>query len=190
MHQKDDKREKKVEEKLAQENTENGADAPEQSSETVTMTQTEFLQVKEHIDKLKTERDELVTLAQRTQADFDNFRKRNASIYCDSFEEGVRSVMKELLPVLDNFERALQNNDETGAWREGVKLVYRQFYNTLEKSGLKEIEADGQFDPEFHEAVLQGEAEGKAEGDILEVLQKGYQVKDRIIRHSMVKVAK
>lgn len=203
MHQKNDKREKTAEEKLMQDVTESVAESVEQQNEensdekepqrptdSVTMTKAEFLQVKEHIEKLKNEREELVNLAKRTQADFDNFRKRNASIYCESLEEGERGVIKELLPVLDNFERALQSNGEGDAWREGVRLVYKQFVNVLEKNGLAEIESTGQFDPEFHEAVLQEEAEGKAEGEIIEVLQKGYKVKNRIIRHSMVKVAK
>ncbi|HWR19022.1 MAG TPA: nucleotide exchange factor GrpE [Clostridia bacterium] len=197
MHQKDDKREKNINNEIPVENAQNAADSAEKGKKTtekckdsVSMTQEEFIQVKEHIDKLKTERDELVNLAQRTQADFDNFRKRNATIYCDSVEEGVRCVIKDLLPVLDNFDRALQNEDEGSAWREGIKLVYRQLMGVLEKNGLAEIEAEGQFDPELHEAVLSCEQEGKEEGDIVEVLQKGYQVKDRIVRHSMVKVAK
>lgn len=198
MHQKDDKREKNINNETPVENAQNTADTEEtkgkktaeKRKDSVSMTQEEFIQVKEHIDKLKTERDELINLAQRTQADFDNFRKRNATIYCDSVEEGVRCVIKDLLPVLDNFDRALQNEDEGSAWREGIKLVYRQLMSVLEKNGLAEIEAEGQFDPELHEAVLSCEQEGKEEGDIVEVLQKGYQVKDRILRHSMVKVAK
>ena len=203
MHQKNDKREKTSEEKLKQnvaevmpesaeqQNEENcGEKEPPRSTDSVTMTKAEFLQVKEHIDMLKTEREELVNLAKRTQADFDNFRKRNAAVSCESFEDGARGVIKDLLPVLDNFERALQNSGEGDAWREGVRLVYKQFLNVLEKNGLEEIASEGQFDPELHEAVLQTEAEGKAEGDIVEVLQKGYKVKNRIIRHSMVKVAK
>ncbi len=198
MHQKDDKREKNINNETPVENAQNTVDTEEtkgkktaeKRKDSVSMTQEEFIQVKEHIDKLKTERDELINLAQRTQADFDNFRKRNATIYCDSVEEGVRCVIKDLLPVLDNFDRALQNEDEGSAWREGIKLVYRQLMSVLEKNGLAEIEAEGQFDPELHEAVLSCEQEGKEEGDIVEVLQKGYQVKDRIVRHSMVKVAK
>lgn len=196
MHPKDDKREKTAPVKIKSEAAEAAPDTAAQETQAagaipeVTMTQAEFLQVKEHIEKLKTERDELVNLAQRTQADFDNFRKRNASVYCDSLEEGLRGLTKELLPVLDNFDRALKNDDESEAWREGVKLVYRQFVGVLEKNGLCEIEACGQFDPELHEAVLRGEEEGKNDGDIIEVLQKGYKVKDRIVRHSMVKVAK
>ena len=203
MHQKNDKREKAAEEKLIQDVAEGTAQSAEQQNEEtcsekepskpadgVTMTKAEFLQVKEHIEKLKNEREELVNLAKRTQADFDNFRKRNAAISCESLEEGTRCVIKELLPVIDNFERALQTGGEGDAWREGVRLVYKQFVNVLEKNGLAEIESEGQFDPELHEAVLQEEAEGKAEGEIVEVLQKGYKVKNRIIRHSMVKVAK
>ncbi|MCE5234585.1 MAG: nucleotide exchange factor GrpE [Clostridiaceae bacterium] len=196
MHPKDDKRGNAAPEKNRNGAAEAAVDTAAQAEPVaeatpeVTMTQAEFLQVKEHIEKLKAERDELVNLVQRTQADFDNFRKRNASVYCDSLEEGLRGLMKELLPVLDNFDRALKSDDESEAWREGVKLVYRQFMGVLEKNGLCEIEACGQFDPELHEAVLRGEEEGKSDGDIIEVLQKGYKVKDRIIRHSMVKVAK
>ena len=179
MHQKDDRREKTAEEKnkkgtadVTRENAAQAEPAADTPRDDVTMTQAEFLQVKEHIEKLSTERDELINLAKRTQADFDNYRKRNAQVYCDSLEEGVRGLMKELLPVIDNFDRAFLSDGEGEAWREGVKLVYRQFMGVLEKNGLSEIEAGGKFDPELHEAVLRGEQEGKEEGDILEVLQR------------------
>ena len=159
--------------------------------ETITMSRDEFNQVKEHIDKLQADHDKVVVLAQRIQADFDNYRKRNASIYADSKEEGVRKVITGLLPVLDNFERALgscEGIDEK--WLEGIRLVQRQLLEELKKEGLEEIAADGAFDPTLHEAVLQEEVEDAQSGMILAVLQKGYKVKDRIIRHSMVKVAK
>ena len=130
-------------------------------------------------------------LAQRVQADFDNFRRRNASVYADSLAEGERNVIKELLPVIDNFERALNNSENVDQnYVEGVRLVYKQLMNVLTKKGLEEIDASGQFDPELHNAVMQGESEDAESGDILDVFQKGYKVKDRIIRHSMVKVAK
>ena len=159
--------------------------------ETTTRSRDEFNQVKEHIDKLQADHDKVVVLAQRIQADFDNYRKRNASIYADSKEEGVRKVITGLLPVLDNFERALgscEGIDEK--WLEGIRLVQRQLLEELKKEGLEEIAADGAFDPTLHEAVLQEEVEDAQSGMILAVLQKGYKVKDRIIRHSMVKVAK
>lgn len=162
-----------------------------EATEKVTLTQEEFEQVKAHIDSLSAERDEMKQLAQRVQADFDNFRKRNATIHADSREEGARAVIKELLPVLDNFDRALDKPDGVNeGWLSGIKLVQKQLMDSLTKLGLCEIPTDGKFDPEIHEAVMQGEAEDAETGDILEVFQKGYRVKDRIIRHSMVKVAK
>ena len=159
--------------------------------ETISLSKEEFEKVKARMDQLQAERDNTVALAQRVQADFDNFRRRNAGIYADSVDEGIRSVVKELLPVLDNLERALENADGIDeSWFSGIKMVERQFAECLGKCGLEEISADGAFDPELHNAVMQEEAEGKESGTILEVLQKGYKVKNRIIRHSMVKVAK
>ena len=108
----------------------------------------------------------------------------------DSLEEGKRECIKALLPALDNFDRALQAEgagDES--WREGVRLVHRQLMDSLQKLGLSEIEAEGKFDPNVHEAVMQEKAEGRESGDILAVLQKGYRVGEKIVRHSMVKVA-
>lgn len=78
---------------------------------------------------------------------------------------------------------------DDAAWREGVKLVYRQFVETLQKMELSEIDTSGKFDPNLHEAVMQEAVEGKESGEIIAVFQKGYRVGDRIIRHSMVKVA-
>ena len=100
--------------------------------------------------------------------------------------------LEALLPVLDNFDRALAAvpEDEKTAWVDGMKLVSKQLYETLYKAGLEEIQAEGQFDPELHDAVMQEENEDKESGEIIDVFQKGYKVKNRIIRHSMVKVAK
>lgn len=160
--------------------------------ESVTLTRDEFKQVKEKIDRLEKEKESDVALLQRLQADFDNYRRRNASIAADSLDEGARNLIKSLLPVLDNFDRALEAapQGENAAWVDGMKLVAKQLYETLYKAGLEEIQAEGQFDPELHNAVMQEEAENKESGEILAVFQKGYKVKNRIIRHSMVKVAK
>lgn len=161
--------------------------------ETITLSREEIQQVRDQVETLNKEKIETIALLQRLQADFDNYRKRNAALSAESIEEGVRKTIKALLPVLDNFDRAMDAAPEEGkeaAWFEGVKMVRKQLYDTLEKSGLSEIDAHGQFDPDFHNAVLQEEAEGMESGDIVEVLQKGYKVNDRIIRHTMVKVAK
>ena len=159
--------------------------------ETVTLTRDEFDQVKNRIDALQKDKDDTVAMAQRLQADFDNYRKRNAAIRMDSLEEGTRELIRSLLPVLDNFDRALDNSEAADqGWVDGVRLVHKQFMGILEKNGLTEIPAEGAFNADQHEAVMQEEAEGVQSGEILSVLQKGYKVKDRIIRHSMVKVAK
>lgn len=158
--------------------------------EVIQLKREEFLEVKNHIAGLEKERDEMKALAQRVQADFDNFRRRNATVMTDCREEGLRSCIKELLPVLDNFDRAMESaKGVQNDWLEGVRLVQRQLMETLGKCGLKEIPAEGMFDPNLHEAVMQEAAEGAESGVILAVFQKGYQVNDRIIRHSMVKVA-
>ena len=169
-----------------------GARADEQSAspETYTLTAEEFSKVQQHIADLQKEKDETVALLQRTMADFDNFRRRNASVRKDSFDEGVRSAVFELLPMLDNFTVALQMGaDAPESWRSGVEMVYRQFGAALEKLGVTEVDASGKFDPQLHNAVMREKAEGREEGDILEVLQKGYRMGETILRHSIVKVA-
>ena len=175
-------------------NTEQAAPATEPAdagrAETVSLTKEEFEQVKAHIETLQKEKEEAIALAQRLQADFDNYRKRNATLRADSFDDGIRDCIKELLPTLDNFDRALDNAEGVDpGFLEGMKLIQRTLMDALQKQGLSQIPADGKFDPNLHNAVMQQQEEGKEEGDILEVFQKGYEVRGRILRHTMVKVA-
>lgn len=157
---------------------------------TYVLTEEEFKQAEEHVANLQKEKEEAIGLLQRTQADFDNFRRRNASIRTDSLAEGKRDCIKALLPVLDNFERAMETEcDVQGSWKEGIELVQKQLLDELKKLGLEEIDASGQFDPNLHNAVMQEKVEGKESGEIIAVFQKGYRVGDKILRHSMVKVA-
>ena len=129
-------------------------------------------------------------LAQRVQADFDNFRRRNASVYADSLAEGERNVIKELLPVIDNFERALNNSENVDQnYVEGVRLVYKQLMDVLTKKGLEEIDASGKFDPELHNAVMHLEDESLGENVLAQVFQRGFKLGDRVIRFAMVQVA-
>ncbi len=161
-----------------------------EESKDVTLTAEEFEKVREHIETLQKDKDEAVLIAQRLQAEFDNYRRRNASLRTDSYDEGVRDCIKQLLPALDSFDRALEDTagvDEK--WLEGVKLVQRQLMESLTAMGLKEVSADGAFDPNLHNAVMQEACEGVESGTITGVFQKGYEVKGKIIRHSMVKVA-
>lgn len=158
--------------------------------ESYTLTAEEFAAAKAHIEAITKEKDETVNLLQRIQADFDNFRRRNASIRLDSYEEGKRDTIKEILPALDNLERALGTIPEENAnLREGIAMVQRQMLDSLKKLGLEEIEDDCKFDPSKHEAVMREKVDGKESGDIVVVFQKGYRMGDRIIRHCMVKVA-
>lgn len=158
--------------------------------ESYTLTAEEFAAAKAHIETITKEKDETVALLQRIQADFDNFRRRNASIRLDSYEEGKRDTVKALLPALDSLERALESiPEENASWREGITMVYRQMLDSLKKLGLEEIESDCKFDPGKHEAVMREKVEGKESDEIVVVLQKGYRMGDRIIRHCMVKVA-
>ena len=158
--------------------------------ESYTLTAEEFAQAKAHIEAITKEKDETVNLLQRIQADFDNFRRRNASIRLDSYEEGKRDTVKELLPALDNLERALDSIPaENASLREGIAMVQRQMLDSLKKLGLEEVESDCVFDPTKHEAVMREKVEGKESGEIVVVFQKGYRMGGRIIRHCMVKVA-
>ncbi len=161
-----------------------------QEAEYVKLSKTEFDTVKAHIETLKKEKDEAITLAQRLQADFDNYRKRNATLKADSYQEGMRDCVKALIPSLDNFDLAVQNMETVDpCYLDGVKMVQRTLLDALNKLGLQEIPAEGIFDPNLHNAVLQEAAEGKQSGEILEVFQRGFEMNGRILRHSMVKVA-
>lgn len=161
-----------------------------QEAEYVKLSKTEFDTVKAHIETLKKEKDEAIALAQRLQADFDNYRKRNATLKADSYQEGMRDCAKALIPSLDNFDLAIQNMETVDpCYLDGVKLVQRALLDALNKLGLQEIQADGVFDPNLHNAVLQEPAEGRQSGEILEVLRKGFEMNGKILRHSMVKVA-
>jgi molecular chaperone GrpE len=147
------------------------------------------------LDKMRNERDEMVQAAKRLQADFENYKRRNASVRSDAYDEGVADALIPILPVLDNFERALCTADEGGeggTLMEGMNLIYRQMTDATRKLGLEEIPALGEdFDHDLHNAVMQAEAGEEHEpGKVCEVFQKGYQYKGRVLRHSMVKVAK
>lgn len=177
-----------IQEKVAAESAVVEEAAAEQES--YTLTAEEFAAAKAHIEAITKEKDETVVLLQRIQADFDNFRRRNASIRLDSYEEGKRDTVKELLPALDNLERALDAIPaESEGLREGIAMVQRQMLDSLKKLGLEEIENDCKFDPTKHEAVMREKVEGKESGEIVVVFQKGYRMGDRVIRHCMVKVA-
>ena len=161
--------------------------------ETVTLTRDEFDQVKNRIDALQKDKDDTVAMAQRLQADFDNYRRRNAAVYADALLEGKLEVIKGLLPVLDNLDRALAGEQEgSGSLYEGLVMIRKQLIDLIHSMGVEEIGAEGEaFDPNYHNAVMQSDcASGQKPGEIAEVLIKGYKLGDKIVRHTMVRVTK
>ncbi|MBO5552305.1 MAG: nucleotide exchange factor GrpE, partial [Lachnospiraceae bacterium] len=132
----------------------------------------------------------------RQMAEFDNFRKRTEKEKSETFANGEKAVIEAILPVIDNFERALDmaGQDEEkkdDPFIEGMDKVYRQLMDELDKLGVKPIEALGtDFDPNLHNAVMQEETEEYESGKVCKELQKGYLLKDSVVRHSMVSVAK
>lgn len=134
-------------------------------------------------------------LAQRVQADFENYKRRNANLRQESIEKGVISVIDAMLPVVDNFERAIEMIDESNeknAIVEGVINLHKQMIEVLSSFGLEEIPSDGEeFDPNYHEAVMSEEASSpEHEGKVTLTMRKGYCMKDKVVRYAMVKVAK
>ena len=131
----------------------------------------------------------------RQMAEFDNFRKRTEKEKAETFANGEKAVIEAILPVIDNFERALDmaGQDEEkkdDPFIEGMDKVYRQLIDELEKLGVKPIEALGaDFDPNLHNAVMQEETEEFESGKVCKELQKGYTLNDSVVRHSMVSVA-
>ena len=169
---------------------EKAAEIPVEATEETPAENEELKKLQEELEKKQQELDETIRLLQRNQADFENYRRRNNAVRAESYENGKRDAVAELLPSLDDFDRIVANADKADeAWVEGVKLVYRKFTEELKKLGLAEIEAEGKFDPNLHNAVLSESAEGVESETILAVLQKGYKMGDRILRHSMVKVS-
>ena len=144
--------------------------------------------------ELQRQRDEYYDLLLRKTAEFDNFRKRTERDRQAFAEATAADVMQELLPLVDDLERALKA--EAGAegaetYRRGVELIHKQLLEILRRRNVQPIEALGaDFDPHFHQAVAYDPAEGRREGEIIEEFRRGYMLGDRLLRPSMVKVAK
>ena len=137
--------------------------------------------------------EELTDKVKRQMAEFENFRKRSEKEKAGMFEMGAKSVIEQILPVIDNFERglaAVPEESKADPFVEGMEKIYRQFMDTMDKLNVKPIEAVGtEFNPDFHNAVMHVEDEEAGENVVVEEFQKGYLYKDQVVRHSMVKVA-
>ena len=143
-------------------------------------------------DALKEKIEELEDRVKRQMAEFENFRKRTEKEKTAMFETGAKSVIEKILPVVDNFERGLATvpeEDKGSPFAEGMEMIYKQLLTELEKMDVKPIPAVGEeFDPNFHNAVMQVESEEYESGVIAQELQKGYTYRDSVVRHSMVAV--
>ena len=145
------------------------------------------------IAALKAERDALQDRLLRTAAEFDNYRKRIDRERREQSDAAAFSLLSEVLPVVDNLERALQSpsGPEAAGFRAGVELILRQLVDLLRKRGVTPIEALGaDFDPRFHQAVSQEASDAHRDGEVMEEMQRGYMLGDRLLRAAMVKVAK
>jgi molecular chaperone GrpE len=144
----------------------------------------------DEVAALRAERDELFGRLQRLAAEFDNFRKRNARENAALVERANERLVKELIPILDDLGRALEaaSEHEEAKLEEGVRLVHRSLADVLKKEGLAEIGADGKFDPHVHEALLSQPSDAE-EGSVIEVVQKGYKLGDKVLRPARVVVA-
>ncbi|ACB84765.1 GrpE protein [Natranaerobius thermophilus JW/NM-WN-LF] len=145
-------------------------------------------------ERLEEEKQSYLQQLKRLQADFDNYKKRTAKEWERTSTEKAKELAEDILPILDNFERALNNIDDEKVdpnFYEGVNMIYDQLYEVLTKNGLERIEAEGQeFDPNYHEAVMQVDSEEHESNVVIEEIQPGFLFKDRLLRASVVKVSR
>lgn len=147
--------------------------------------------VSEEQDGLASEIDDLQTKLVRLQADFQNYKKRVEKEKDDLVSIGVVSIANEILPVIDNFERALAHEGDSASFKEGMELIYEGLKNALKAKGIVELKALGEdFNPDFHQAVSMGHNDEYKENQVIEVLLKGYEYNGKVIRHAMVIVNK
>jgi len=146
--------------------------------------------VRPESEVLRAERDELRDLLLRRQAEFDNFRKRTERERSEYLQFAGMDLVKDLLPVLDDFERALKANSASPEYAKGVEMIYSRMNDSLKKMGLEPIQAEGKpFDPHLHQAIDRVESADHEDGTILSEYQRGYHFKGKLLRPSMVKVA-
>jgi molecular chaperone GrpE len=159
------------------------AEAPEEPKEEVTL-------AKEELEKLQAAVQEKEERVLRLQADFENFRRRTAKEKEELSAVVTQGILKDMLPLLDNFERAMAAEaKDIDSFKQGVEMIFKQFGEVLVKNGLEHIEVEGKkFDPNFHQAVMRVENPDLEDETIAQELQKGYMVKGRVIRPSMVQV--
>ena len=176
--------------------SENSEDTVKDSSKEEAKEEKKEKKKKEKTDKkqdaLKQRVEELEDRVKRQMAEFENFRKRTEKEKTMMFETGAKSVIEKILPVVDNFERglaAVPEDEKDNAFVQGMEMIYKQLMTELENMQVKPIPAVGEeFNPDFHNAVMQVESDEFESGVIAQELQKGYTYRDSVVRHSMVAV--
>lgn len=149
----------------------------------------EYEALKQQLEEFRAQADEYKDGWQRAVADFSNYRKRVDQERSQTYANAIGDVIKAYLPIVDDLELAVQDKPE-GSWANGVELIYRKLRTILETEGVQRIEAEGQvFDPNFHEAIAQEPSDKHASGEIIEIVQQGYMLGQRVIRPAKVKVA-
>lgn len=149
----------------------------------------ENLKLKDEITKLNNELDALKDRLMRTSAEYDNYRKRTAKEKEGIYTDACVDVLKTLLPIFDNLERAAKAEGSIEDLKKGIEMTLRQMNDSFSKLNVEEIPTDGEFDPNLHNAVMHVEDENLGKNVVAEVFQKGYKRGDKVIRYSMVKVA-
>jgi len=175
----------------ARDETAEPAGEEDPANEQETLEATEEAAGDDPADSVERQRDEYLALAQRTQADFENFRKRAAREAAAAGERARGTLVRELLPVLDNLERALASAEEGEQHlAEGVKLVHSELLAVLQRNGVEQFDPSGErFDPTFHEALSTREEEQTDSGVVLDVIEKGYRVNGSVLRPARVVVS-
>lgn len=163
----------------------------EESQETIQTNEDSTIEdLKAQLKQEREKSDEYYDHLKRNMAEFDNFKKRISKEKDMMYNTISADLVSNLLPILDNFEKALNAQTEDESYKQGMMMIYTQFQDTLKNIGVEEIEAlNKTFDPNFHEAVMHVEDENYGEKEVTDVFRKGYKIGDKIIRHAMVKVA-
>jgi len=173
-------------EQVVSENEENVAEEP--VTEEVEQKEASIDEWREALELAVKQRDDYLDSLRRSQADFQNFKRRNQTARADGYNDGVCETIEAVLPVIDNLERALAAARPEDPLASGVSMTLKQLFDNLAKFGFEEVPALGEdFDPEKHNAVMREQSDEP--GKVLEVFQKGYRVKEKIIRYAMVKVS-
>lgn len=183
-------------EKDIEQNVDNNEEIEETIDETIEESKeevNELEKLKLKLEKAESSSKDYLDKLQRSMAEFDNFRKRTNVEKASMYENGARDTIEKLLPILDNFERAILSTpeeDKNSAMFKGIDMIFNQMVETFKNMGVEEVAGVGEtFDPNIHNAVLHIDDDSFGENVVAEVMQKGYKYKDKIIRPSMVKVA-